>query len=217
MIPLTAPKKTSSRLREKTVFGVGTNDANYPVRYTDPATKQKLKCPYYTIWTGMLGRVYDSNHSRTDNYKACSVHPSWLKFSVLRDWLIDNGLEKGLHLDKDLLVPGNKIYGPDTCCLVSSQVNSMVARPISNKIKDMPKGVSYIDLSKRTKPYRVTLTNVLTNKIKAKHFISLHKALQYYYQAKSDQLIDLASLQTNPKVAQGLLTHALLIAEGKIQ
>tara|TARA_R110000744_G_scaffold380201_1_gene500145 strand:- start:1165 stop:1539 length:375 start_codon:yes stop_codon:yes gene_type:complete len=43
---------------------------------------------------------------------------------VFADWFFLNYTD-GLHLDKDILKQGNRVYSPDTCVFVSYQVNSL--------------------------------------------------------------------------------------------
>lgn len=33
-------------------------------------------------------------------------------------------------LDKDIFIKGNKVYGPDTCCLVPIRVNALLPQEI---------------------------------------------------------------------------------------
>lgn len=53
---------------------------------------------------------------------------------------------EGLHLDKDIIIPGNKIYGPDTCAFVPIYINSFFNTP-KIKNKTMPLGVSLVTRS----------------------------------------------------------------------
>lgn len=48
---------------------------------------------------------------------------------------------EGWHLDKDILVKGNKIYSPETCCLVPCEINNIFKKERSDKGK-YPVGVS---------------------------------------------------------------------------
>ena len=45
------------------------------------------------------------------------------------------------EVDKDLLIPGNKVYGPDTCLMVRPIVNSWF-KPNAAK-GELPRGVSW--------------------------------------------------------------------------
>lgn len=85
----------------------------------------------YQAWRGMLDRCYNSNPNKYPSYKGCSVCEEWLTFSTFRDWFYNpiNGYKKGYHLDKDILVRGNKVYSPDTCCFVPKEINSMFTKP----------------------------------------------------------------------------------------
>lgn len=71
-------------------------------------------------WYSMLTRCYGSRYLRT--YKDCTVHPDWHNFQNFAKWYEENYIEN-YHLDKDILVPGNKVYGPDTCCFVPVIIN----------------------------------------------------------------------------------------------
>lgn len=46
----------------------------------------------------------------------------WHRFSGFHEWAITQPWE-GNELDKDLLVKGNKIYGPDFCIYISGAIN----------------------------------------------------------------------------------------------
>ena len=54
-------------------------------------------------------------------------------------WL--NG--KRWALDKDILIKRNKIYSPDTCCLVPQEVNAIFIKGKRKNDNDLPIGVSY--------------------------------------------------------------------------
>lgn len=112
------------------VDGVGLNDAGYPVtaeETIDGRRKRLWTCPFYRAWRSMLTRCYSAKcHEKFPTYIGCSVAPEWLKFSVFREWMLAQKWDDG-HLDKDLLAPGNKVYGPDTCVFVSSQINTFMS------------------------------------------------------------------------------------------
>ena len=103
---------------KKLVYGVGINDLLY-TRGT----------PSYLAWTAMLERCYCAKYQHNRNtYNDCSVCKEWLLFSNFKKWFDnpENGYKDGYHLDKDIIVKGNKIYSPQTCCLVPASVNSLL-------------------------------------------------------------------------------------------
>ena len=84
----------------------------------------------YVTWTSMLGRVYSTkSKERRPEYKGCSVSEGWFNFQVFAKWYDDNFYKcDELHLDKDILFHGNKVYGPETCVFVPQLINSLFAK-----------------------------------------------------------------------------------------
>ena len=77
----------------------------------------------YATWRNMLMRCYNSAcHKLRPTYIGCSVSNEWLYFPTFKEWFDANYVE-GWHLDKDLLLNGNKIYSPDTCIFAPRQIN----------------------------------------------------------------------------------------------
>ena len=132
-----------------TVCSIGINDADYPLimtvelPYKEGKRQQKVlwRCPYYARWTAMLERCCSErfkNKYQTYNDVTCSKE--WLTFSNFKSWMETQDWE-GKALDKDLLVYQNKIYSPETCCFISSKLNTFLVK--SDKIRgDYPLGVS---------------------------------------------------------------------------
>ena len=67
----------------------------------------------------------------------------WLTFSNFEKWFSDpdNGYFERYHLDKDILVKGNKIYSPNTCCFVPQEINSLFIKD-NSKRGSLPIGVT---------------------------------------------------------------------------
>lgn len=86
----------------------------------------------YTIWNLIRIRCYsDKFLIKNPSYKGCTVSPLWYNFQNFAEWFYINCVE-GWQLDKDILVKGNKIYSPDTCCFVPAIINTQIQK-ISNK------------------------------------------------------------------------------------
>lgn len=82
----------------------------------------------YTAWANMFQRCYDENyHIKKPTYIGCSVVEEWYNFQVFAKWFEENfnhEVTDRLVLDKDILVRGNKIYSPETCCFVPYEINN---------------------------------------------------------------------------------------------
>lgn len=98
----------------------------------------------YRTWRNILYRCYDKKaHRKTPTYIGCAVSIEWHDFQNFADWF-EAGAFSGLgyHVDKDILVSGNKVYSPDTCCLVPSELNLLFTNH-GAKRGDSPQGVSF--------------------------------------------------------------------------
>lgn len=128
----------------KKMFGVGTNDAGYvTVKFLCVGGKQGQSwiCPYYRVWKDMLRRCYDKlYHKRQPTYVGCTVVEEWKTFSNFKAWMETQDW-RGKQLDKDLLVGGNKEYGPVTCVFIPKAVNLFMIDRVADR-GDLPIGVS---------------------------------------------------------------------------
>ncbi|ECB2088282.1 AP2 domain-containing protein [Salmonella enterica subsp. enterica serovar Newport] len=106
-------------MTKKLVYGVGHNDMPYGT-----ATVNGKATDEYSAWSGLLQRAYDPKyHVRNPTYVGCSVVEEWHFRSKFVKWFGVNYV-KGWCLDKDILNPGNKVYGPDTCIYVPVWINT---------------------------------------------------------------------------------------------
>lgn len=85
--------------------------------------------PVHQVWHDMLKRVYrPRTPTEKRAYDGTSVHPHWHNFQNFADWYQSKTClisEVRWHLDKDLLIPGNRVYGPETCCVIPDHVNEL--------------------------------------------------------------------------------------------
>ena len=173
------------------ILGVGINDADYSVI--------KTKCPYYVVWQAMLMRCYSPQMLiKNPSYVGCSVDSSWHLFSTFKSWMMLKDWQ-GKHLDKDLRVQGNKIYGPDTCLFVSKTINGLLNK---GKQSDLPIGVNRCG-----EKFKVTFKK----ERKTVHlgvFPSIEKAALAYQKAKADWIEYVASKETCLDTKDALLTAA---------
>lgn len=95
-----------------------------------------------SIWRGMKARCYSSNDPA---YADCIVCREWLNnYKMFENWFIDNLYDCGsdkLQLDKDLFSNGDKIYSPETCCLLPGRINALISYK-RNRRYPFPTGVN---------------------------------------------------------------------------
>lgn len=86
----------------------------------------------YKIWHGMLQRCYCPKYQeKYPTYKDCKVEEHLLNFQHMGEWLEENYYEapgERMHLDKDILCKGNKVYSRDTCIFVPERINVLFTK-----------------------------------------------------------------------------------------
>lgn len=129
------------RLVDNLVYGQGLNDADKAYK------KSKDYKVFYASWVRMLERCFSEvRKNRGDAYKEVSCCKDWLIFSKFAKDLseIENyeKLFEGWHLDKDILVRGNKTYSKETASIVPKDINNLlVAKHFKNT--GLPQGVTF--------------------------------------------------------------------------
>lgn len=149
----------------KVSLGVGINDADYPVVITVNG-KHKF-CPIYKKWYAMLGRCYNTTGKNYALYGGRGVYMcnEWLSFSRFKKWVDSRPWHTSLHLDKDILVKGNLEYSPETCCLVPSYINQLLAFKSGRGVSEFL-GVAYfkptpdMHAESLTKPWMSTRSKI---------------------------------------------------------
>jgi len=119
-------------------YGVG-NFVNYPI----PGIIDRVTTDCYRVWDAMLSRCYNTVRKAYKQYGARGVRvcDEWLEFQNFAAWWESTFKVKGWHLEKDILIEGNKIYGPDACCFVPVCINSFYATLPTQGTRELPCGV----------------------------------------------------------------------------
>ena len=127
---------------EPTVYGIGHVGEGKYKRYN----KYNRVTIEYDVWKGMLRRCYDEKYSNKNlTYKYCTVCEEWHNFQNFAEWYDENYYEvksEEMHLDKDILVKGNKIYSPETCVFVPRKINEIMKKDNYINRGKLPIGVS---------------------------------------------------------------------------
>ncbi len=195
------PASKTSIARRKSVYGVGLNDADYQV--APHINGKRCRCPFYERWRNMLKRCYCVKfQDRFPSYKGCTATSDWLVFSNFKLWMVKQNWE-GKHLDKDILVQGNKIYSPELCLFVTREINNLFTEKKSN-VGAYPTGIFFC---KKYKKFSAQLS-VNGKRKRIGYFLSSTQAFKEYKSAKYAHIKQIASHQEEP-LKSALLAHVI--------
>ena len=86
----------------------------------------------FNIWYHMLQRCYDPKlQEKYSTYKGCKVEDFFLNFQHMGEWIKNNYYEvpgERMHLDKDILCKGNKVYSRENCIFVPQRINNLFTK-----------------------------------------------------------------------------------------
>ncbi|MCX2891761.1 hypothetical protein OO258_26395 [Pseudomonas sp. DCB_BI] len=171
------------------------------------------------LWHAVKGRCDERGTQQRNNprYQGCTLgfecfqeFAAWCNSQYGYGFRDQNDMK--WEIDKDILVPGNRVYGPDFCCFVPRRINSLFT--FSSKMRgDLPLGVSPFKGDPKVLRARIRIGNG-----KSKHLgifrsaIDAHRAWQ---EEKSRIIREEALLLPDEMqhVAQGLIRHAAMIEE----
>ena len=190
------------------VYGVGITGTKYPSKVDGVLTKE------YNLWQSMLERCYSTNlKKRQPTYEYCEVSENFKSYEYFYEWCNKQvGFNnKDWHLDKDLLIKGNKVYSEDTCCFVPQEINlSVVTR--KDYRGEYPVGVGYKPLRKQ---YRARC-NKFGKNVHLGWFSTAEDAFYAYKKAKELYLKELANKwkdQIDPRAYNALMNYQVEITD----
>lgn len=138
----------------KKVHGFGINDATYKVALNIEG--KYTVCPFYDTWKHVLERsCSEAFKMKLDCYEKVSVNTEWEYFTDFKGWM-ESQVWEGLHLDKDILIMGNKEYSSKTCCFIPHWLNKIFTIKNHSKKSELPIGVDFI---KRSGKFRARVSN----------------------------------------------------------
>lgn len=190
--------------QSKLIYGVGVNDVDRPV-WTREGGK-RVVCQFYSKWIGMLMRCYAPQlHAKRPTYTGCITTEEWLRFSNFELWMGTQDWE-GKQLDKDLLVPNNKLYSPETCVFLPRKLNMFLLDSAASRGK-YPIGVSW---DKGTGRFVARCRNPFTDKEqKLGRFDTPEEAHLAWKERKHEFACIYADQQTDERVAEALRNRYL--------
>ena len=193
----------------KLVYGIGINDVMISGFSTSKIGRR---------WYNIIKRTDRRNpniYGFETTYKDCTLDPRWFKLSAFKEWSEQWDDYENKEIDKDILIPGNKIYGPETCLMVRPLINTFFKPNIK---RDLPRGVSrnisYRDGSRGGKNlYRAQITKVGEKKknqsrlgmISLGYYPTIEEASAAYESARKEQLQFLIETETDIRVKNALI------------
>ena len=107
------------------VYGVGISGTKYLIRVNGILTKE------YELWKSMLQRCYSTTlKKQRPTYIGCEVSDNFKSYEYFYEWC-NNQIgfsNKKWHLDKDLLIKGNKVYNEDSCVFIPNDINLLLTK-----------------------------------------------------------------------------------------
>ena len=143
----------------------------------------------YDHWHDMLRRCYSEKYKiKHSTYLECYVNEEWHNFQNFAQWYEDNYYQvenEEMQLDKDILIKGNKEYGPETCVFVPKSINSLFTKTDAKR-GNLPIGISIkknkyiVQIKKYGKVYHLG------------SFKEIDKAFECYKQEKEQYIKEIA-------------------------
>ena len=193
----------------KLVYGVGINDLPYRAQAWEWVTKNGgkrilksvFRCRYYEVWKHMLERCYSKKFlERNPSYIGTSVCSEWLYATAFKKWMEQQDW-RGKSLDKDIIVPRNRLYSPETCAFVLPATNLFVIASDASR-GDCPIGVY---LFKRTGKYCAQCGNPFTRKRESLGLFSTPEEAHEAWRKCKHELAQLvAATESDPRIVAAL-------------
>lgn len=111
------------------VLGVGYNNFKCPSRIGVKTSSE------YSTWHGLIERCTQKYWDKKPTYIGTTCSDNFKSYEYFHEWCNnqigfgntdENG--KSWHLDKDILIKGNKFYSEDTCVFVPLVINSLFTK-----------------------------------------------------------------------------------------
>ena len=159
------------------VYGVGILGTKYPPSVNGRTTKE------YMLWCHMLERCYsDTYQKKKPTYEGCEVSDKFKSYEYFYEWChkqvgFDN---QGWHLDKDLLIKGNRVYNEYSCVFLPNEINLLLTKRTASRGEYLI-GVSW---HKRDKVFRAMVSRNKGKQEYLGHFDTEIEAFNAYKVAK---------------------------------
>ena len=191
------------------VYSIGIVGTKYPSTINGRNTKE------YVLWKGILQRCYSDGFKKNHpTYEYCEVGDNFKSYEYFYEWCnkqIGFGNE-GWHLDKDLLIKGNKVYSENSCVFIPSEINLLLIKREALRGEHLI-GVCWSNTNK------AFIAKVSKGKGKSEHlglFNTELEAFNAYKQAKESFIKEQANKfksQIDPRAYEALMNYTVEITD----
>lgn len=196
------------------VYGIGFNDNSIKARANNSRMTSE-----YRVWTDMLRRCTSEILAKRPTYLGCEVSENFKTFTFFHKWCNeqigfnskdDDG--RNWHLDKDLLLPNNKVYSEDTCVFIPNKLNGIL---ISGKSQrgDLPRGVCWYAQSSC---YRAQANDINSKKKHIGYYKTSNEAFMAYKAYKENvvkQVAEQYKSQIDHRAYEALMSYEVHITD----
>ncbi len=177
-------------------------------------TTQELRRRARHKHRGMFERCCSKDSAlKYPTYKDCTISENFKDFNFFNMWCLNQtGFENyNWHLDKDILVKGNRVYSEATCCFVPEEINLMF---VTHKPQ---RGVLPIDVT-YCKPFNLYQARLRKNNktVDLGFYCTPEEAFQTYKLEKEKHIKDVANKwkdQIDSKVYDALMSWEINIED----
>ena len=196
---------------KKLVHNWGVSDADYITqKWIDG---KNVWCPIYQKWYSMLSRAFsEAVHRKYPSYIGTTVNEEWQHFTDFKVW-VESQKWEGLHLDKDILIPGNTEYSSNTCVFVPTYVNTLFVKT-NKSYTDLPLGVTY---RKDSGKYNTTCSNISKNSTWVGSYLDESSAHRAWQLAKIESILAVIRLYREEYCYQQGVENALMLRVYQLQ
>lgn len=190
------PRSSLKNPYERTIVGVGFLGTSHAALNFSEFNREK------TVWRGLFKRAYDNKTLLTrPGYTGTTVNPKWHDLGGFVEWTQEavGWRNESWHVDKDLILRGNKEYGPETCCMLPPIINSA----LWEREHSLPPGVTKLSDGY----YRGGF--YAEGKVEQKRFKTPQEAFEFYKPLKEARLKQLANeykSQIDPRAYDALMS-----------
>ena len=97
----------------------------------------------YKCWYNIIFRCNSIEFQQKEpSYIGCELCKEWWNLQNFGNWYLKNHISNFV-IDKDILIKGNKLYSPNTCCFVPIEISNLITTNSKCKRGKLPIGVSF--------------------------------------------------------------------------